>query len=906
MNKVRIPFRLHPLWLACAVAGGSWQSTALAQDDARPTPPTGGAAPSGEVEEVLVTGRFLSASEEVAKERLSDASVVDTIGAEAIGRLGDSTVAAALRRVPGLSLVSDKFVYVRGLGERYSATTLNGAQIPSPDLTRNVIPLDVFPASVVESLRVQKAWAPDLSANFAGGSVDIRTRGIPQAFDFNFEVGSGFDAITPSRVNTYPGGHADGLGRDDGTRALSPAIASALVAYRGSDLSPASIRLADPSLTDADAALINRQLSLQLNRDIGFHQESPPPDADLKTSVGSSYDVGEKWNLGFLVGTTYQNHWRGTVAKARNWRFPDERTDTKNESLNSVDMSGTLNFGAKFTNDHEVSLTTLYLRNTDDRSTVDDFFNENRQISDGLGFRDYWLRYEERNMRTNQIQGKHYIGADTREMFPKIANAFKWLPEETAIQWFSSESKATTDIPNEVRITSKTTTDPVTAAVLTESVALQADAANYRFTDLNDRVRSNGWSITAPFKLENSTLTLSGGASHSDKSRSYEQTEFTLGPPSGTSPAALVGSIDQVFSDENVTNNGFIFLRNDSNAETYLAATMTDAGFGMADWTIRNKWRITGGARWEDYRQTAVNWNPYGYGPANPQVTTDPNELGKGVFAADKVYPALSFTYMGRFWADTFQLRLGLSRTAIRPDLREITDASYIDPITGDLTIGSSDVRPAEVRNLDLRAEWFFDRGDNFTVTFFQKDIDNPIEFFESLASDTTVAREIHNADSAEVHGVEIEGLKKLGFIGPRFTPFFLQGNLTLQDSNLVVGPRANAPTNPERPLAGASDYVANLMVGYDSKNQRHTVSLIYNVFGKRLYVAGRNQAPDGYELPFDSLDLTYAWYARDTLTFKAKAQNILDDSIRIERAGVNTYDRKPGRLLALSVQWHF
>ena len=261
---------------------------------------------------------------------------------------------------------------------------------------------------------------------------------------------------------------------------------------------------------------------------------------------------------------------------------------------------------------------------------------------------------------------------------------------------------------------------------------------------------------------------------------------------------------------------------------------------------------------------------------------------------------------MGSFWAETFQLRLGVSQTAIRPDLREITDASYIDPITGDLTIGSSDVRPADVKNLDLRAEWFFDRGDNFTVTLFRKDIDNPIEFFESLASDTTVAREIHNADSAEVHGVEIEGLKKLGFIGPHFEPFFLQGNLTLQDSNLVAGPRANAPTNPERPLAGASDYVANLMIGYDSPNQHHTVSLIYNVFGKRLYVAGRNQAPDGYELPFNSLDLTYAWYARDTLTFKAKAQNLLDEAIEIERAGVNTYERKPGRVVAFSVQWHF
>ena len=87
-------------------------------------------------------------------------------------------MAAALRRVPGLTLVQDKYVYIRGLGERYSQSTLNRAQIPSPDLTRNVIPLDIFPTSIVESLRVQKAWAPNLPANFAGGNVDIRTNSI--------------------------------------------------------------------------------------------------------------------------------------------------------------------------------------------------------------------------------------------------------------------------------------------------------------------------------------------------------------------------------------------------------------------------------------------------------------------------------------------------------------------------------------------------------------------------------------------------------------------------------------------------------------------------------------------------------------------------------------------------------
>jgi outer membrane receptor protein involved in Fe transport len=261
---------------------------------------------------------------------------------------------------------------------------------------------------------------------------------------------------------------------------------------------------------------------------------------------------------------------------------------------------------------------------------------------------------------------------------------------------------------------------------------------------------------------------------------------------------------------------------------------------------------------------------------------------------------------MTDWWAETFQLRLGWSETAIRPDLREITDASYIDPLTDDLVKGNSGVVPSDVSNYDIRAEWFFSSGDNFTITLFSKDIELPIEFFESPASDTTIAREILNADSAKVHGIEFEFLKELAFIGGPFDMFFLQGNLTVQDSELVVGPRASAPTNPVRKMTGASDYVANLMVGYDSRNARHTASLIYNIFDERLYVAGRNGAPDGFEQPFTSVDVTYSWYPTDAITVKAKAQNILGDKITIERGGVQTFEEEPGTSFAVGVQWSF
>jgi len=150
--------------------------------------------------EVVVTARQRTAAEEVLQERVEQDVVVDLVSAEQIGRVGDSTVSLALRRLPGVTLVSDQFVYIRGLGERYSSTTLNGAFVPSPDLTRNVIPLDLFPAEIVQSLSVQKGYSPDQPAAFGGGNVDIRTRTIPEEFLLSIQLASGWNSdSTPVR-----------------------------------------------------------------------------------------------------------------------------------------------------------------------------------------------------------------------------------------------------------------------------------------------------------------------------------------------------------------------------------------------------------------------------------------------------------------------------------------------------------------------------------------------------------------------------------------------------------------------------------------------------------------------------------------------------------------------------------
>ena len=863
-----------------------------------------------QMEEVVVLGRLRSAAAKLVDERMSEDVVADFMGAEMIQRIGDSTVAAALRRVSGLSLVGSKFVYVRGLGERYSSTTLNGAVIPSPDLSRNVIPLDIFPTSVVQTLAVQKSYSPDKSAAFGGGSIDIRTRGIPDDFTYSVTIGSGFNTASRGEMLTYQGGDDDSLGEDDGTRALAPSLSQAIQRFSG-NLNAQGIlsglrREGNPEATLADAEVINRQLALDLNRDISIYTQDSTPDVDLKGSIGNNYILTDDWEVGFLASAGYKSGWRQTQTIARSLALPAEEFESEQESTKSTDLSATINLGAQYTDDHELKITSLYLRNTEDEVARNDFFNENAQLSSGLGFRRETLKFEERHLTVNQISGEHFLGADTRSLLKGLVP--EWVPEGFKVDWMYSEAGARTSIPNEVSVSSSTVNDPLTGAVESASVNLSSSAADFRFTQLDDDVTSYRWQAVLPIETARSIIELSAGAEHGQKSRTYRQAQFGLGPLQVDVPSVLTGPLGTVFSDTNVTNpaNGFVFDLIGTNNQSYLAATMTDAVFGNLDWTLDDRWRASVGARWEDYRQVALDWNIFGNGIDNPQISNDPVILARGTYRNDKVYPSVSLTYMSDWWAEIIQLRFGWSETVVRPDLRELTDASYIDARTGYLTDGNPDVRPADFVNIDIRAEWFFSNDDTFSITLYRKDITNPIEFYESAASDTNRAREIINAESGQITGLELDGLKSLAFLGESFEPFFVQGNLTIQDTEIKAGVQADAPTNNVRQLSGASNYVANLMMGFDSMNGQHSTTLVYNVFGERLYLAGRNGAPDGFELPFHSLDLTYSWYPTELITINGKLQNLLNESVIIERDGVNTFEEKPGMTAALSFNLTF
>jgi outer membrane receptor protein involved in Fe transport len=636
------------------------------------------------------------------------------------------------------------------------------------------------------------------------------------------------------------------------------------------------------------------------------------PDGSLEAALGNRWYFGdsEQWQFGALGLLSYDNTWRNRERTVRNVLNPDVEFFNELRTTNQVSATSVVNLGLSFTSDHNITTSSMFLRNTEDDVAEAAGHTFNFVRASGRGFRDYRIRFEERELRTDQIRGRHVVGQDTVDVLPFLDRA--WLQGLT-YDWYYSESEAETSIPSEILISAEDVVDPATGTVLSTALRRSSSAANYRYTDLDDEVESYGWDLMRPFSGGNVDVEVSGGWDYSRKARGYLQTELTLGTTAAAAGPILVGTPGSVLTDDNLLNptNQFRLGIGGIGTESYLAAQTVDAAYLKADAMIGDAWRLSGGVRWEQFYQVSLPIDPLEFNTDVGQSVVRPDNLITVVFKEDDTYPALSATYMRPdFWAETFQLRFGISETVARPDLREISDSTYIDPLTEARVRGRPGLRTSPITNVDVRAEWFFDNGDNFTASVFYKDIEDPIETAEGAGSDNNVFVTFVNAESAEITGVEFEWLKNLETLSDRWgwgdwaESFFFSGNLTFSDSELIVGAVGLDLTNAVRPMTGHSEYVANVQFGFDSPNGTHSWSLAYNTFGERIFFAGRGGAQDTYEKPFDSVDLVYSYYPTDRLSVKFRMQNILDEKLELEQAGVTILEQTVGTTAKIDVKW--
>lgn len=875
----RLNTKRRQLFLAITAASLGICNIATAQEaETQEAPDSGLAIEAPVIEEMLVTGRQQSAAQSVVTERLEEAFAADLMSSDQISRTGDSNVAVALTRVTGVTLLDGKYVYVRSLGERYSSTTLNGAAVPSPELTRNVLPLDLIPSSIVESLKVQKAYSPELAANFGGGAVDIRTKGVPDEFVFSIAMGSGMNSESDDGLT-----HAS-----HGEKHNMPAqMREALNTYQG-NLSEQRIgdfyKRANPTVTNAErdafATQTNRDLLLSLNRDVEIYKKSLPVDFSGSLALGNSWDLNDDISLGAVVNFGQDTKWRNKDQERRDIGSPEDRYSKTERTSEETRQVISTNLGLDYQDMHKLQASVYHIENIHDEARIKTGFNgSNYTLAEGSEYVFYDTRMENRELEVGQLTGEHKLDQLNND----------WL-DTLVFDWFYSDSTVKTDVPNHTTVAGDNTVDPTSGAFISTQLSPRAAMASFEFLNLEDSVISNGWNAKVPLMFDRLQLTLSGGFNYNEKSREYYGYTANI-DAGGNQSSVLSGNVNDVLNSNRTTdlNNNFdLSVGGGFGTESYVAGQIIEGAYGMFDANWDETWRITGGARKETFKQGLLPVDLLDYtGNSLVKIIDDiaNNPDQRYGFAQEDWYPSLAITYMNEGFMNTeaFQVRLSASETVVRPDLREMSDVVYIDTELGMKVKGNSRLEFSELTHYDLRAEWFFDSGNNFTATLFYKDIANPIESTRLPGSDDDVILTFENSLSGEIYGLEMEILRDLG------AGFFASSNLTLSESE-IVSPEGQGYTNSTRPMTGQSEYVLNAQLGFDSEDGQHSASLVYNLFGERLFFAARNIGThqDAYEQPFNSLDLTYSWYATDNVTTKIKLGNILNEERVFEQVNSN------------------
>ncbi|MBQ4833360.1 TonB-dependent receptor [Pseudoalteromonas sp. MMG010] len=860
-----------------------------------------------EIEEVVAVGQRLKGSAgAVLQERQNQAFVADIMGADQISKTGDGDAASALRRVTGLTLVDGKFIYVRGLGERYSSTQLNNMYVPSPDPTRSVVPLDLFPSDIIESLSVQKSFSPDMPAHFGGGNVNIRTKSIPSDFLFNIQVGTSYNTSNSDTGYFYQGGDTDWMGRDDGTRSLAPSFVEVFNSDAGLE-------------GDINTTLDERISLIQdLDWDVGISEKDVSPAMSFSVSLGDRFDT-EVGTFGVLAAVSYDNEWE--VVQEQNGAslgslgcedkcYAQYYSGTSTEQ--NVRWSGTLNLGYEFNSNHKFELTNIALHDMSDRVRNRSYYDANETEEGDTELRRVDITYEEREMFSTQLKGTHN--------FPEYKNVF--------FDWYAGLSRANRDAPGGIDIVYQTNLDDG----VFESEQLQDVAAtniSREYQSLHDDVETFGWNMGIPFYGDGYELELKIGGDFSEKKRDASNISFGITHRGISDDYTFGSNISDIFADENTANADFyssatgsgIFDDGTTDGDAYVAAHQLNAYYFMADYFLADTWRITGGVRWEDFSQVSI-----GYQAHTQLFDSSLEEIQAVAIKEDNFYPSLALTYIMN---EEMQFRLNLSETTIRPDMRDVSSSFFVDPLTEFLVRGSPTLESSNLTNADFRFEWYMPSGDNLSVALFYKDIENPIEMVE-LAGVGGASPQLltANASSGKLAGIEVDFLTDFSFINADWSALFLSGNVTLSDSSVDLGiddsdgvdslfesqlkdaldadTVSNIVTNNERRLVGHSQWVANLQVGYDSPDGFHSSSLVYNVFGPRIIVPGTRGNEDAQEQSFHSLDLVYSYFPNFNSKVNFKVKNILGQEKEIEQEGLTLWKQETGTELSLSFSYEF
>lgn len=742
-------------------------------------------------------------------QRKRSESISDGISAEQIKRGPDVTTSDALKRVTSVSIIDDKFVFVRGTSERYSNALLNNSILPSTEPDKKSFAFDLLPSNLLDNTIITKSFTPDKPGDFSGGLVQLNTIDFPDQLKINIGLSATYTENTSFKnFITYNGGKFDFLGIDDGTRKIPDLIPSDL----------AKNGYSTPQILEFAKSFNNNWATKSLKAPInsGF---------TISISDGTTL-LGQ--NFGFVAAFSYKNNYSFSRIERNEYESDNSNrfSFSGNQSKYSTLWGGLLNISYKFSGHNKVSFKNTYSRTSDDE--VAELIGA--QYSDaGSDQIQTAIRFTERYVLSSQLTGEHLI--------PSFNNL--------SIEWRANISSSERSEPDYRRIIySKPIGEDVPYSALLGFQVNQKNGGRF-FSDLEEKTRGVGTDLTLP--LEN--VKLKFGTSFDTKNRDFSSRLFGViinAPGNGfTDYNLLYLPKEKIFSSENFRKNGFSIQEYLNGTNNYRADQSIISGYFMADLSVmiaNNELRLIGGVRLENSDQTI-----------NSRDLSDQKDFFVQLRKTD-ILPSINLIYK---LSNSTNIRTAFSQTVNRPELRELAPFAYFDFYTQTSIRGNENLRRAIIKNYDLRIESYPNIGGMLSASLFYKDIKDAIEQVVVTGSALGSERTFLNSNHAKVYGIELEGRISLGNYFSFLEGFSFTGNYSWIKSLVDVEGSETTIARQNRPLQGQSPYVVNVGINYSNSTTGTEISLLYNRIGERIVEVATAYEEDITELPRDIIDLT-------------------------------------------------
>jgi outer membrane receptor protein involved in Fe transport len=772
--------------------------------------------------EIVVTGRR---DRNIAK--TSD-QVVSVLGAEQIARTGEGNIAGALGRVTGLSVVGSGFVYVRGLGDRYSLALLNGSPLPSPEPLRRVVPLDIFPSGVIASSLVQKSYSVNYPGEFGGGVINLTTRAVPKDPFFNIGIGISGDSETTGNVGySYFGARWDNTGFDNGVRDTPAPLAAFL--RSGARLSSGTV----------NASAVANGLVTGQNGVVQRWQVAPNFSASM--TGGKSFDVGAG-QLGVIAAAGYSNRYTTRQALRQSSLAADiasvESNFTENNTDQRIVVNGLLGLGYEW-DDNKVRFTNLYIRDTIKQARL----SLGQRGGTRVDYMQQKTAWYERQLINSQFVSELQLAPGLRlDVRGGYANSQREAPGELALEY----------------VRTNTTADPYGAFFINTLNNGNRGDARITYSDLNEDLYSASADLSYRF---NDRLSATVGALWADTKRTSSRRDFQFTAP-GNFPVGIGLLRPDLLLGSNVINAFKIALiETDEGNPAFLARLRNYAGYIKTNAKFTDTLSLDVGVRYERADQTVV--------PI--QVFTTPG-AGTAGTALKRSYwlPAATLTWE---IGTGMQARLSASKTIARPQFRELINQPYFDPDSNRQYRGNPLLIDSQLYNAEARFEWYFAPEQRLSVSGFYKKIDKPIEAFITGADLVT---SFANAPTATLYGAEFELQKNFNLDGIFKAPNLAERRIVLTanytytkskikvtgtDATAVFGAFSSKASDYFRdggPLTGQSDHIANLQIGLEHPDRLSQQTILLSYASDRVISRGLNGStpqPDIIERPGFRLD---------------------------------------------------